>query len=1446
MLNDDPKLQDDNTGGLILQESPPDSIPNSSGALKVTLKSPDAASHCFLINEHLQSPVPRTQKPEEQVRENVPNNLGKRANSESSGRSPAKKAKSDTEEDPANTGPQQPSGNIDFSSECREDVDKKISLVNGDTESANVYFCKHCNYRDTNMKCLSTHYQNEHPYIRFNDVYIQDPNDQSATFRCLECPVEFLSMADLERHYTENHSEGPNGFPINSHEVCLAFKCFVCPFTIHELDELKSHYKENHPTHEVDNSLMYCRYAVTRCQDGPSQLKKCEAPGPERPQIISPESSNISREEVKTASPPQNTSSDRKDTSVALHIHYEKKHPDELVTMDKIKQSALVESNKALEKMPNESPKSGTGEEKSSLQKNTSDSFKETKNKPENSSFAKLKPPPEVTELHSEPAETDSIKGTKSLPKCKKEMSTGTEAPSSSLPMKLFYCQFCSYSSFRVKGVVGHQCAKHGPVTISEVLQYNSLLEKDEAEAADRTTTSDSKNRKQVNEWSKKKRWHKEGEVADALVVKSNPYLCPEKLFYCQKCNYGNVSGYGVLNHQIKAHQCIKSKLTNANIEQIFEYSALICDGIEKSKSQAKDPSLSSHLPLPLLCEGEEDALFCHFCNYRNANLYQVLRHYLRNHRGFRIRPDQIKRYSAKVVKQSKEAQLKTTEDQEVSQTFLGEEDKTMQLSTVSASPSILAAPKTRILNCHRCAYSTLLVSHLRRHMWKIHRSNYSSPELLKLFFKHGTLQAGYHCHLCVFSHTNAAAMHKHYQEQHPTCTVSLHYVTKRLYVGPDVCAPLKKKHEAKQPGGFGELTESSPSQRSEDDENKMYLCPIENKQDSPDKHVAEQKGDNLPYDAYQAPLELRKSPRSSHLKVPSEDIKCPFCPAMFPTHVALNSHCIIKHQDGRVENLDGQSEEEERVQSRMHVFKCPYCSYVNSGYLGLITHCLMMHPDFQARVESLYVDESHLHHWAKCVKTKGSNLRLGGYVCNKCPQIYVQMKILNKHRREDHNETEESTETKESTSAPKLPALVKKRQHKIHNTQASVSKASFLKKRMFAMVRCQQCSYSCNSRPALSRHKQICHKTVSKAPVKLYKCSLCSVICFKRNVLKSHYLRKHGQEAFLKYGSLLHKEHNEKPNPTSPETCDSRTTEEEGRKVVYKCPCCPYVNASCHGTLTHCQMKHPNFTARGNKLQTSKILVGYMVGCTLGKGFNLRGYACKKCPEVHVSLKNLKNHCEKDHSQARATSCDPPETEKQPEQSSELELLSSVNKTTAVRTSESDPGHQVETPEIFLFKPSVRGKKSSYICYICSYAGSCRKYLYCHYRRTHRLDKIATCKLLQRYNKRKCSFPFGREQGEHIKCKICPDSRFDSSQELSSHYSTFHSSDHILDFIVLSLPSKKSTGLYICSLCQKQMNGSRKLCHHLDWHREMRPKNAKTKPSDDTMTAENRTVTVS
>uniref|UniRef100_A0A8C4I6G5 C2H2-type domain-containing protein n=1 Tax=Dicentrarchus labrax TaxID=13489 RepID=A0A8C4I6G5_DICLA len=705
---------------------------------------------------------------------------------------------------------------------------------------------------------------------------------------------------------------------------------------------------------------------------------------------------------------------------------------------------------------------------------------------------------------------------------------------------------------------------------------------------------------------------HPNNEAADSLAMGFNAYACAENLFYCQKCNYGNPSVIGVLSHQAKVHQSI-----NSSRDCIIEHTASVRDQIEKSKSQAKELSFSTHLPLPLMNESD--------------------------------------------------------------------------------------GPRT--LHCHRCPYSTQYVYLLRRHMWKIHKANRSVTEVLKVCFKRGTLQTGYHCDLCVFSHKKAAAVYNHYQEQHPGRRPSLQYVTTRLYVGPDA------------------------TQRSGQNETKMYSCRacsfkgssksdiachyravhpwsvkedgsvldvLNSKKPGANRQVQDHNEMPLTFDTYQAPLEFENSPGSSHEATASPaTFKCVYCPAKFPSQRGLNTHCGMKHQDALAENLDEQQEEQVQTQTRVHVFKCPHCTYVNTNYHGVLTHCQMRHPVLASRADSFYVDEAHVRKWEHCLKRKGHGIRLSGYMCKTCPEIYATLEKLNKHREQGHKGTVANAVANTPQSAPKPSAMSKKKQYKALSNQGTVSKASFLSKKTYAVIKCQYCSYGCSTQLALSRHMHVRHQnaSVSKVQDSLYKCALCSSSYFRKKRLGSHYANKHGKEAFLKYCAPLFTQVTpattvpDRPLTQQPDNNSEDMTTEDNKMLVYRCPCCPYMNASYHGTLTHCQMKHPDIVARADELQTEEVLVTNIVSCTMGKAES--------------------------------------------------------------------------------------------------------------------------------------------EESANVKCKMCQNLTFDSSQLLIDHYSTFHSSDCTLDFIVLSQASKKSTGLYICALCKKQMNGIRKLCDHLDRHREQRKKMA-------------------
>uniref|UniRef100_A0A7N8Y892 Zinc finger protein 462-like n=1 Tax=Mastacembelus armatus TaxID=205130 RepID=A0A7N8Y892_9TELE len=721
----------------------------------------------------------------------------------------------------------------------------------------------------------------------------------------------------------------------------------------------------------------------------------------------------------------------------------------------------------------------------------------------------------------------------------------------------------------------------------------------------------------------------------------------------------------------------------------IIEHTALIHAEIEKSKTQTKAFSFATHLPLPFLNEGDENMFFCHFCNYRQSSVNAVLKHYFKRHRGYEVKSEQIHLYTSVVLEQTQKLHLNTAKQQEVSCATLGKKEKVKNFNkSFAASPSLRALT----LQCHRCSYATRFVCLLRRHMWKAHRANRSVNEVLRGCFNQGALQTGYHCDWCVFSHTNAAVLYEHYREQHPGRKISLKYISTQLYVGPD-----------------GNLS----SQRSGQNESRVYSCKacpfkgnsmsditchyravhpwsvkedgsvldvIKSKKLSANSQWEDQNEIPASFDSYQVPLEYDTLPDASHEETTSPTmLKCPYCPANFHNQHGLSTHCGMKHPQAVTENVNAQKEQQIQIQKHLHVFQCPYCAYVNTSYQGIRTHCQMKHPAFVSRAESLHVDGTHLHSLDDCVKQKGSDgtVRLSGYICKTCSQIFATLEKLN-----------------------------------------------------------------------------------------------------------IHYTKKHGQDAFLKYYAPVYEQIPQKVGPTSSEChstrqqenisepCRSSKMTEKNGILVYKCPSCPYVNVSYHGTLTHYEI----------------------ADCSVGKGSNKRGYMCKKCQQIYASIIKLKRHCERDHDE------DGPAV--------------------------SDCSDEIKTKPDYSFQValSTQNKEARYECCMCSYTGLCRKYLYCHYKNAHKLDGLSTCKLLEKYYKRKrrktSDLPSTEsEENTDVKCKNCPNLLFNSLQLLIAHYGTFHRSECKLDFTVVSKASKRSTGVYKCAHCKKQIYGVKKLSCHLDRH---------------------------
>lgn len=1361
------KFSDDNNRTLILQESSSSSSLNSSGVFKVTARSMFDISNKpdnFVQNDRI-----LITKHNEQFKEKV----CKRINSGSSDCHPAKKAKLDIKQTklPEKDNKQQLSSSSKFSLEVGEDDEGKNVLLNGDTESPTVYFCKHCDYKDVSLRSVSTHYQNNHPYIRCNAAYIQDCDDQSATFRCLECPVEFSSTDDLKKHYMENHPDAQDLFQMKSHEISLVFKCFLCPFTTNILKSLKEHHKEKHPSYVVADSLLYCQYL--RRQEESPELNECETPSPETSGEKSSESAHTPCKEAKNSSSPQHPSSKGTEVPsykcnhctfshksvVVMQVHYKKKHPDEALSIDKIKQSAHVTSPAASQMTPENPPNSVTIKDSVSLKNNT-----------------------------------DISKKTQDKAKLLQQLKTSLSLLNS----------------------------KHRPESSKN---HSELLKTKTMESAkDRTKRNMSPTARE-----------REAKGESSLI---NVYAHAENLFYCQKCNFGNPTILGVLTHQAKTHQP-----HDYNGKRVINYTAVIRNEIEKSKSQEKEFSFCTDLPLPLMNDGDEKMFFCHFCNYRRNAVSEVMRHYSRTHHGFQVGALQIHQYTSMVLKKTQQSQSKNAGNQDVSPESLreiGTEQKTAKKLTksfsVSASSSAKASQTRRTLLCYKCQYSTQYVYNLKMHLRETHQLKLSVTEVLRVGFKQGALQPGYHCELCVFTHEKATEVYKHYQEKHPERTSSVEFVTTRLFVGPSSFTLKKKKRKLKHTEGS-----SNPALVKGDDFDLSSKKASVTNQEEEHNEIPEL------FDSYQVPLEFDKS--FDEATASSTAFKCPYCFASFDTQHGLIIHCGMKHQTDSNENSEEQQQQDQDSQ-RLHVFKCPHCTYINTSYLGVLTHSHMMHPDVICRPDSLHVDFQNLDvSWLS--NGPGDTFKYSGHMCETCPHLCATLAKLKTHCKKEHNETETRNMPSTLKPAPKPSAVTKAQISKAARTQGSISKASFLSKNKYVRIRCPHCPFVCKTKIALSQHLHVHDQgAVSKATV--FNCVLCSNSYFRKVRLAGHYIGKHGKDAYLKYFVPIHKQVPKKPTPTSPdqpltqqsqttlEPCQSNRTTADNQILVYMCPSCPYVNASHHGTLTHCQMRHPALEARAVELQTTKIFAANMVECKMGKGYNERGYICENCPKMYATLAKLRTHCERGHDEKLIPE-DSAETKNQPALSSLGSVSKSAslnNKGLEVSITKNGPVSQSGAPKTSQSNSLlVHNKGSLYKCHMCDYGGSRRRYLYSHYKKTHKLDGFNTSKLLQRYNKRrykKAHNLLGYEGSSNLKCKTCRHLTFDSFQLLIDHYCTFHHSDFKSDFTVLSLGFKhKTTGCYKCARCNKQLNGIKKLCLHLDQHREMVIKNAaKTKSS--------------
>uniref|UniRef100_A0A1A8NRM3 C2H2-type domain-containing protein n=1 Tax=Nothobranchius rachovii TaxID=451742 RepID=A0A1A8NRM3_9TELE len=1281
-------------------------------------------------------------------------------------------------------------------------MEKSSVLVKENPPNPRVFFCKLCDYSDGSFKCIISHYQNYHPYVRSNASFIHDSNDQSATFRCLECPVEFPSSVDLKWHYTEKHPEAPDVFNLQLNELSLAFKCFSCPFTTNRSKALGEHYKEKHPTCEIDNSLLFCQYSVSKCQEESPQVQTCQKiPSPEKSRELSPERVVTPCKDVKEVPSPQQPSPMPAGTlyrckkcefthksSIVMHVHYKRKHPNKKVTLDEIKQANHKNSLETSQMMPED------------------ESSEKTNDKPEKPLQMKMKLSPleskprvskDLSEVRA-PKQTESVQDEtlNKSPNPNRRMTSELDHSVPSSAEELYYCMHCDYTNSQLKSVVGHHCSKHLPVSRQDIIEYSADVRKK------LMSTSSAKARKGTKKSIKKVKSHyEEEEVVDASGQKSDDYRDAETLFYCQRCNLGNPTLQGVLNHQNQVHETLTVKA-----EIIMKHTASIRSNIKRSKSRGKSKS-PTYLPLPIVNKGDENKFFCNLCNFRQAKLVQVLQHYSKTHQGSANKAAVVQQYTNRVLKWLQKSLSKAAANHELLQkTENGKNKANNSIKSSSSVPPAAGSSDThRNLKCNTCSFSTPYVFLLRAHLRNTHHSNRPVKDVLAFCFRQGAIKEGYHCEWCVFSHKNANRVYKHYQESHPQHTSSLEYIHARLYVGPkkELLQKDTPKVESAHPGdGAEDRSASKSSKQIESETYSCTRCSFKSKSKSSLSRHTNETHPVLAKDGLDSPSRKEASARSQleelsempgvfeSFQVPLEETDAPITSST----ASDTKHSPITHSPAnRGKSFDAKKGggNPADTQSQIHVFKCRYCNYFNTLSQGILTHCYMKHPSLTCKTDSLHLNPARIH---KCRRTNdaGENVKFSGYMCKTCPQIFESKYGLNKHCEREHNKTVKSGIT---------PA-------KPYSTHESASKASFFSKHKYTKVKCQHCSVFCNTKTALHRHMRKEHlNTFSKDC--LFKCMLCHNIYFVKNKLRNHYLKFHGKPALLKHYVPVHEHPTSQPEPR--DRLQEQLKPTEGKLLIYKCPRCSYIHVSHHGILTHCQMKHPTHVARGHKLETGEIFISDIVKCSDGKGKYQRGYLCKQCPQIHPSIASLKAHkCEHGKVAASDDSLEnPPASESEP----------GPLKNQTARESTAEPVPSLSTTKTL-------NNECSYQCQVCTYKTSTRPKLRDHYKYTHKFNAASVYKLLEKYNKRKRNYLLAYaeyKKSRDIKCKVCPDLVFESCQLLIDHYSTFHKLNSKLDFTVLSLGLKyNTTGLYRCAECLIQLNGTKKLCYHLDRHKQM------------------------
>ncbi|XP_059513557.1 zinc finger protein 462 isoform X6 [Myotis daubentonii] len=695
------------------------------------------------------------------------------------------------------------------------------------------------------------------------------------------------------------------------------------------------------------------------------------------------------------------------------------------------------------------------------------------------------------------------------------------------------------------------------------------------------------------------------------------------ELYYCKHCSYSNRSVVGVLVHYQKRHPEIK--VTAKYIRQAPPTAAMM-RGAEGPQGSPRPPA-----PMPPLSRSsserdgppvENEMFFCQHCDYGNRTVKGVLIHYQKKHRDFKANADVIRQHTATIRSLCDRNQRKSA-------------------SCMLVAPSGVERDKTKLraLKCRQCSYTSPYFYALRKHTKKDHPALKATvTSIMRWAFLDGSIEAGYHCEWCIYSHTEPNGLLLHYQRRHPEHYVDYTYMATKLWAGPDPSPPsLMMPAEAKtyrcrdcvfEAISIWDITNHyqafHPWAMNGDESVLLDIIKEKDAVENPIPSAEELVGPvncesglpaPLPEQDMECPEDARLSPEkslqlsSANPAINSTPYQCTVCQSEYNNLHGLLTHYGKKHPGMKVKAADFAQDIDINPGA---VYKCRHCPYINTRIHGVLTHYQKRHPAIKVTAEDFVHDVEQSADIAQNDVEETSRIfkqGFGAYRCKLCPYTHGTLEKLKIHYEKYHNQPEFDVF---SPSPPKLPvSLEPEITTEVSPSQVSIAEeevgeepvpaAHFSTSHLAShtVFRCQLCKYFCSTRKGIARHYRIKHNNVRAQPEgknNLFKCALCSYTNPIRKGLAAHYQKRHDIDAYYTHCLAASRTISDKPNKViipSPPKDDSPQLSEELRRAVEKkkCSLCSFQSFSKKGIVSHYMKRHPGVFP---KKQHASKLGGY------------------------------------------------------------------------------------------------------------------------------------------------------------------------------------------------------------------------------------------------------------